>query len=108
MDGEFELLHNDLNQAGIDLNITVANEHIPQIEQQIRVIKERVQATCHSLPFKTMPQLMLIKMVYNVVKWINAFPPKVGVSEFLSPQTILTGTQLNNVMDCCLPFGSYV
>ena len=42
MDGEFELLHNDLNQASIDLNIAAANEHVPQIKQRIRVIKERV------------------------------------------------------------------
>ena len=109
MDGEFEPLHNDLNQAGINLNVTAANKHVPQIKQQIRVIKERVQATCHSLlPFKMMPQLMLIKMVYNVVKWINVFPLKGGVSKFLSPWTILTGTQLNYVMDCHLPFSSYV
>ena len=108
MDGKFGLLHDELNQASINLNIAVANKHVLQIEQQIRVIKERVQATCHSLPFKMMPQLMLIKMVYNVVKWINAFPPKGGISEFLSPWTIMTGTQLNYAMDCCLAFGSYV
>ena len=108
MDGEFEPLHNDLNQASINLNITAANEHLLQIKQQIRVIKERVQATCHSLPFKMMPQLMLIKMVYNAVKWINVFPLKGGISEFLSLWTILTGTQLNYAMDCHLPFGSYI
>ena len=85
MDGKFEPLRNELNEASINLNIAAANEHVPQIEQQIQVIKERVRATCHSLPFKMMPLLMLVKMVYNAVKWINAFPPKGGVSEFLSP-----------------------
>ena len=34
MDGEFEPLHNDLNQASINLNITVANEHVPQIDNR--------------------------------------------------------------------------
>ena len=72
------------------------------------MIKERVRATRHSLPFKMMPLLMLVKMVYNAVKWINAFPPKGGISEFLSPRTIMTGMQLNYAMDCCLAFGSYV
>ena len=63
------------------------------------------------MPFPTiqmMPQLMLIKMVYNAVKWINTFLLKGGILEFLSPQTILTSTQLNYATDCCLPFGSYV
>ena len=108
MDGKFEPLHDELNQAGIDLNIAAANEHIPQIKQQIRVIKEKIWATCHSLPFKMIPQLMLIRMVYNMVKWINTFPLNEGISEFLSPWTIMTRVQLNYVMDCHLAFSSYI
>ena len=40
MDGEFEPLCNDLNSSGINLNIASANEHVPEIEWQIRIIKE--------------------------------------------------------------------
>ena len=69
MDGQFEPLHEDLMSLGIDLNMMAANEHVPLIEQQIRVIKECIHATRHLLPFKAIPLLMLIKMVHTYVKW---------------------------------------
>jgi hypothetical protein len=53
MDGEFVPLKHDLSMAGIILNTTAANEHVPKIERQIRVSKEHVRATRHTLPFKT-------------------------------------------------------
>jgi len=51
---------------------------------------------------------MLVKMVHMCVKWINAFPPKGGISRMMSPRTIITGTQLDFKTDCCLPFSAYV
>ena len=51
---------------------------------------------------------MLIKMVYKAIKWINAFPPKDGISDILSPRAIMMGTQLNFKSDCQLAFGTYV
>ena len=104
MDGQFEPLCEDLMSLGIDLNVMAANKHVPLIEQQIRAIKERIHATRHLLPFKMIPLLMLIKMVYTCVKWINAFPPKGGVSRMMSPRTIMTGTQLDYKTDCHLTF----
>jgi hypothetical protein len=49
MDGEFVPLRHDLSMAGIVLNTTAANEHMPKIERQIRVIKERVGSMCHTI-----------------------------------------------------------
>ena len=40
--------------------------------------------------------------------WINAFPPKGGVSGHISPRGIMTGTQFDYVKHSKLPFGSYV
>ena len=76
MDREFVPMKHDLASAGIQLNTTAANEHVPKIERQIRVIKERVRATRHTLPFKLIPLLMLIELVYCSTLWINAFPPQ--------------------------------
>jgi hypothetical protein len=45
MDGEFLPLKYDLSSVGIILNTSAANEHVPKIERQIRVIKECVRAT---------------------------------------------------------------
>ena len=108
MDGEFEPLRDDITQLTIDLNCTAPNEHVPHIERQIRVIKERVRATRHTLPFKVIPLLMLIKMIHYCTHWLNAFPPKGGVSDTLSPRSIITGSQLDYRKHCRLPFGAYV
>ena len=35
-----------------NINLTAANEHEPFIEHRIRVIKERVRALRHTLPFQ--------------------------------------------------------
>jgi hypothetical protein len=108
MDGEFAPLKHDLSDMAITLNVTSANEHVPQIERQIRTIKERARATRHSLPFEYIPALMMIELVYFSTMWINAFPPKGGVSGNISPRGILTGTQFDYTKHCKIPFGSYV
>ena len=74
----------------------------------IQTLKERIRATRHSLPFKRMPRLMLVEMVYYNTMWINAFPAKYGVSNTISPRTMLTGVTLNYKKHCHLEFGAYV
>jgi hypothetical protein len=63
------------------VNLTSANEHVPEIERRMRVVNERCRATRHSLPFHTIPKLMTIHIVLNVVKLLNFFPTK---GEFLT------------------------
>ena len=89
MDGEFVPTRTALLKMGVSLNIASASEHVPEIKRQDRVIKERARAYRHSLPFKMIPKIMIIEMMYNCVLWINAFPPKGGVSESISPRTLL-------------------
>jgi hypothetical protein len=109
IDGEFVPLKHDLATAGIVLNTTAANEHVPKIERQIRVIKERVHATRHTLPFKVIPPLtMLMDLVYSTTIWLNAFPPKDGVSSHISPRNIITGITFDYNKHCRAQFGSYV
>ncbi len=60
------------------LNLASANEHIPEIEQKIRVIKERVRAV--------IPAWMLVHAVLFVTKQLNLFPVKGGLSSKLSPK----------------------
>jgi hypothetical protein len=102
MDGEFVPLKHNLASAGIALNTTAANEHVPKIERQIREIKERVCATRHTLPFKVIPLTMLIELMYSSTLWINALPPKGGVSNTLSPHNIMTGIQFDYQKHCRL------
>jgi hypothetical protein len=59
--------------GGPMVNLASANEHVPEIERRIRVVKERCRATRHSLSFERIPKLMMIHIVLNVVKLLNFF-----------------------------------
>jgi hypothetical protein len=62
--------------GGPMVNLASANEHVPEIEQSIRVVKERCRETWHSLQFEIIPKLMTIHIVLNVFKLLNFFPTK--------------------------------
>jgi hypothetical protein len=77
------------------------------VECKIRLIKERGRGILNTLPFKRMPRLMLIDLIYHVVLWLNAFLAKSGVSETLSPRKIVYRHKLDFVKHCRLLFGMY-
>jgi hypothetical protein len=92
------------------INLASANEHVPEIERIIRIVKERCRSTRHSLPFETIPKLMTIHIVLNVlnvVKLLNFFPTKGGVSDTLSPKTIMSGETLDFKKHLSLQIGQY-
>ena len=84
-----------------------ANEHVPEIECRIRVVKERCRATPHSLPFERIPKLLTVNIVLYVVKLLNLFPTKGRVSETLSPKTIMSGETLDYKKHLSLQVGHY-
>ena len=91
----------------IHANFATCNKHVPEIERQHRVTKERAHACRSTLPFEVLPKLLLIKMVNNCALWINMFPAKGGTPN-VSPRTLMTGIKLDYSKHCSLPFGSYV
>ena len=92
---------------GILANFATRNEHVPEIERQHRVIKERARA-CHStLPFEVLPRLLLVEMVNNCALWINMFPAKGGIPN-VSPRTLMTGIKLDYSKHCSFLSRSYV
>ena len=97
-DNEFEPLRNLLPILAV--NTTAAKEHVPEVERRIRLIKERGRGILNTLPFKKMPQVILIELIYHVVLWINAYPSKSGVSAMLSPREIVHRQKLNFKKHC--------
>jgi hypothetical protein len=87
MDNEFYKLQNLVPILAI--NTTAAKEHVQEVERKIRLIKEQRKGILNTLPFKKMPRIMLIELIYHVVPWLNAFPTKTDVSETLSPCKIV-------------------
>ena len=60
LDDEFVPLCTDLLTLGINPNFATRNDHVPKIERQHRMIKERARACRHALPFKVLPRIMLV------------------------------------------------
>jgi hypothetical protein len=107
-DGEFASLEQFTNLLmGVPwLNLMSANKHKPFIERHICVVNERVWSIRHSLPFQTIPKIILTHMVFYAVKLLNYFPAKGGVSEIYGPKTITSG-DIIDFKKFSLPFGSY-
>ena len=90
-----------------NINVVSKQEHVPEMERFIRVIKERARSTFAMLPFERIPKKMLVAMVSNIIFYINAFPWPQGVSQILSPYTILEGMVLDFNLHFQVIFGEY-
>jgi hypothetical protein len=71
-DRDFECLMDDIPE--LDLNTTAASEHMPDIERQIKVIKDRTRAIMITFPFKRLPSRVIIEMMQYMIQWLNGFP----------------------------------
>ena len=104
-DGEFAPLE-DL--VPIAFNFCGREEHVPEVEQHIQTLKNRVRAGYNLLPFKHLPRLLLIQLVYVQQMWLNAFPHADSVSPHLSPRYLMTGWNLDFDKHVKLEFGAFV
>ena len=53
-------------------NTASANEHVPEIERQVRVAKEQSCATQHGLPFSRTPKLVTVFIVFAATRPLQA------------------------------------
>ena len=77
------------------INPTSSNEHVPDIERRVGVIKDRTRAFRHSLPFNNILKLLTVYIIFTVVRMLNYFTVKGGISDILSPKTIIYGETLH-------------
>ena len=99
-------MRREITVMGVHPNFATENEHVPEIERQIRVLKKRARACRHYLPFTYPPRLILIEMMHNASLWVNVHPPKGGVST-ISPRSLITGIKFDYAKHCQISFGSY-
>ncbi len=88
------------------LNLVSANEHVPEIERKIWVIKEWVRGVIYSIPFNSLPARMLVHAVLFVTKQLNLLPVKGGLLTKLSPKQIMSGKVVHYKF-CAMGFGWY-
>jgi hypothetical protein len=101
---EFGCIRN--NVLPTRLKVTAADDHVGEVKRSIRTIEERTRTTIHVLPFKRFPKLMIQALVYHAAKGLNQFPSQNGISDTLSPLTIMTGRANPSYNDLKLEFGS--
>ena len=107
VDMEFKSLESQL--LPIKLNVAAADEHVPDVERSIRTIKEGTRSILHGLPFDFYHQQLVAGCVQSVVKALNNTPKRGGLSDVLSPSTLVTGTPPPNYNTITkLSFGEYV
>ena len=82
-DPEFQPLDGMI--PGVSFNFCAQGEHVPDIKQYVRTVKDRVRSGYNNLPFSRLPCLVVVRLVSNAVFWLNAFPHPDGVSTTLSP-----------------------
>ena len=105
-DKEFECLRESL--GNVSLEICGPDEHVPEVECSIRTMKETMQATAHGLPYRRLPKLMIAELVTMATRCLNGFPKDDGVSEHMSPHSIITGRARMDYTKLPLEFGSYM
>ena len=91
----------------IDFNLSAAQEHVPEAERNNRVLKERMRAIFHSLPFQAIPSIFIRYLASESAEKLNFFPPIGGVSPYYSPREILSRRRLNYLKHCTIPQFSY-
>jgi hypothetical protein len=107
MDGKFEPIRGDLADIHTGLNTAGHDDRVPEIERHIRTVKECSRAIYNTVPFTRFPARMVIEMVYNCNFWLNAFPHPDGISNVLSPRTIVTGYAIDFKRHCRIKYGAY-
>ena len=105
-DSEFACLREALRP--ISMNIVTADSHVGEVERSIRTIKERLRSCVHGLPYKRLPKVMIRHLVSDTVRCLNQFPWRNGVSETLSPATIVLGVCTPDYTAMRIEFGAYV
>ena len=97
----------EIQNSGVNVTPHGPNQHVPIVERKIRVIKERVRAHLHSLPY-TLPYLLLCALVLFCIGRINMLASSSGhVNHSVPPVVALTGRPLDAKTDVRVGFGDY-
>jgi len=82
----------DLMADEMDIKMNYANPdmHVPDIERNNRVIKERFRITYYRMPFKKIPKIMIRYLTMVCAKQLYISPAKNGISKYCSPHMVMS------------------
>ena len=108
VDPEFKFSEDAMIDNDMSVEWVAAQQHVPEIERTIGTVEDRCGCACHISPFQAIPKMMIEASAKRVVKCLNVFPQKGGISEHWSPRAIVTGRPLDCKTSCICSFGSFV
>ena len=62
-----------MESQGINLYITIRDEHVQEIERFIHTVKERAREVVNTLPFEILPHRLIVEIVYKDFRSIDHF-----------------------------------
>jgi hypothetical protein len=105
-DGEYNPFRHSF--PTIRFSICSADDHVPEIERAIRTVKESIRTIIHGMPYSYLPRVLVKELATSAIRTINMLPHPDGVSNTLSPATIVTGEHKPDYNQMPLEFGTYV
>ncbi len=103
-DNEFACIRDDIRP--VEMDTVPADEHVGEVERSIRTTKERARCTIHGLPYKRYTKLMIADLVNTCIRWLNQIPAQDGISDRISPLTLVTRKGNVNYKPLTLAFES--
>ena len=104
-DLEFDPIKDDI--LPIRLETVAKDDHVGDIERNIRNIKEGIRGTVQSLPFKKFPRVMINYLVNDKIKPKSFLPATDGISLNISPLTIVLGRGPPDYNEMHIEYGAY-
>ena len=107
MDRKFDCIIGNLSEIQISIKVLSNDEHVEDIERLNRTVKERVRKVYNTIPFKKIPNIMIIELVDKVIFCINDLPHSPSVRGDLRPRQIVTSLTFNYNKHCHLQLRKY-
>ena len=89
-DPNFILLNININII-IIINLTFEAEHERFVNRFNRTLKERYWMCFSTLPFKSIPQYMVMELIYLQILWLNFYISTDYISDILGPRSFIYG-----------------
>ena len=89
------------------MNISGACEHAAKIEQEVSVAKDLAWGIVNILTSYFSPDIIITKLIYFIVLWLDAFPAKYPFSVNFLPIEKLERQKLVFKKNFVVVFGSY-
>ena len=108
-DEEFKPLMNPVaDDMDVDTNYFNPDDHVPDIERNNRVVKERFRISYYRLPFQKIPRVMIHFLAMVNTKTLNLFPVKHRISVHFSPHMLMMQRKFDYKNHCVCKFDTYV